>query len=341
MSELSKDDIQTRLRVVETIEPRLTEAMERYLKPQTKLWQPADFMPDTTADGFMDELKEFRQRAAGVPDALLAVLIGDMITEEALPSYQSWIGRLMGVGDQTGTDQTNWAKWNRAWTAEENRHGDLLNQYLLLSGRVNMKAVQQTVHSLIFNGFDPRTENDPYLGFIYTSFQERATFISHKNTAMLARLSGDDPLQRMCSAIAGDERRHEHAYKFFISCVFDVDPNGAMIAFGKMMRTKITMPAFLMTDVNGDGLFEPFSATAQALKVYTTTDYADIIEDLLTTWSIADRTGLSPDAQKAQDYVCKLPARFHRLAARIKPSTETVTLPWLYDRPINLAVTGN
>ena len=30
---------------------------------------------------------------------------------------------------------------------------------------------------------DPKTENNPYLGFIYTSFQERATKISHGATA--------------------------------------------------------------------------------------------------------------------------------------------------------------
>jgi hypothetical protein len=28
---------------------------------------------------------------------------------------------------------------DRQWTGEENRHGDLLNKYLYLSGRVNMR----------------------------------------------------------------------------------------------------------------------------------------------------------------------------------------------------------
>jgi len=31
-------------------------------------------------------------------------------------------------------------RWNRQWTAEENRHGDLMNKYCYLTGRVNMKA---------------------------------------------------------------------------------------------------------------------------------------------------------------------------------------------------------
>jgi acyl-[acyl-carrier-protein] desaturase len=32
-----------------------------------------------------------------------------------------------------------------------------------------------TIQNLIGSGMDPKTENNPYLGFIYTSFQERAT----------------------------------------------------------------------------------------------------------------------------------------------------------------------
>ena len=38
--------------------------------------------------------------------------------------------------------QTPWARWTRGWTAEENRHGDLMNKYCYLSGRVNMRVCQ-------------------------------------------------------------------------------------------------------------------------------------------------------------------------------------------------------
>lgn len=50
-----------------------------------------------------------------------------------------------------------------------------MNKYCYLSGRVNMRAVERTIQNLIGSGMDPKTENNPYLGFIYTSFQERAT----------------------------------------------------------------------------------------------------------------------------------------------------------------------
>lgn len=46
---------------------------------------------------------------------------------------------------------------------------------MYLTGRVNMKSVEVTIQNLIGSGMDPKTENNPYLGFTYTSFQERAT----------------------------------------------------------------------------------------------------------------------------------------------------------------------
>ena len=75
-----------------------------------------------------------------------------------------------------------------------------------------LQAIEVTIQNLITSGMDPKTENNPYLGFIYTSFQERATKISHGNTASHATQHGDKVLGKICAAIAGDEARHEKAY---------------------------------------------------------------------------------------------------------------------------------
>ena len=40
------------------------------------------------------------------------------------------LNTLEGVKDRTGADESAWAIWTRKWTAEENRHGDLMNKYL-------------------------------------------------------------------------------------------------------------------------------------------------------------------------------------------------------------------
>ena len=102
--------------------------------------------------------------------------------------------------------------WLRGWTAEENRHGDLLNAYLRLTGRVDMRAIERTIHHLLRNGFSPRTEGDEYSGLIYAAFQERATRMSHGNLGKLASARGEQNLERICRKIAADETRHEVFY---------------------------------------------------------------------------------------------------------------------------------
>lgn len=123
-----------------------------HLKPVEKCWQPSDFLPDPASEGFDEQVKELRERCKEIPDDYFVVLVGDMITEEALPTYQTMINTLDGVRDETGASLTSWAIWTRAWTAEENRHGDLLNKYLYLSGRVDMKQIERTVQYLIGSG---------------------------------------------------------------------------------------------------------------------------------------------------------------------------------------------
>ncbi|XP_049372078.1 stearoyl-[acyl-carrier-protein] 9-desaturase, chloroplastic-like [Solanum verrucosum] len=102
-----------------------------HLKPVEKCWQPTDFLPDPASEGFDEQVKELRERCKEIPDDYFLVLIGDMITEEALPTYQTMINTLVGVRDGTGASLTPWAIWTRAWTAEENGHGDLLNKYFI------------------------------------------------------------------------------------------------------------------------------------------------------------------------------------------------------------------
>ncbi|GMI93021.1 suppressor of SA insensitive 2, FATTY ACID BIOSYNTHESIS 2, lesion dwarf mimic 1 [Hibiscus trionum] len=310
-----------------------------YLKPVEKCWQPHDFLPDPTSDGFYDQVKELRERAKEIPDDYFVVLVGDMITEEALPTYQTMLNTLDGVRDETGASLTSWAIWTRAWTAEENRHGDLLNKYLYLSGRVDMRQIEKTIQYLIGSGMDPRTENNPYLGFIYTSFQERATFISHGNTARLAKEHGDINLAQICGNIASDEKRHETAYTKIVEKLFEIDPDATVLSFADMMRKKIAMPAHLMYDGRDDNLFDNFSAVAQRLGVYTARDYADILEFLVNKWKVTEITGLSAEGRKAQDYVCGLPPRIRRLEERAQGRAKQapkVPFSWIFDREVQL-----
>ena len=328
MSIAETNELGKNMEVISMLKDFVGKAVDETLLDPDDCWQPTDFLPDLTKDDAFDQIKSLRERSAGIPDSVITSLVGNMITEEALPSYQTYFNLI--VNDERDlVSENGWVRWSRAWTAEENRHGDLLNKYLYLSGRCDMKAVEQTIHRLIYNGFDPNTNQDPYQAIVYTSFQERATKISHVNTGKLADKAGDNNLSRICKQIAGDEARHEKAYKSFMSKIFEIDPNGALAAFDKMMRKQITMPAVLM-DQGGKNpnLFVEFSAITQKIGVYTTWDYASIIEHLVALWKIDSLTGLKDGAAKAQDYLSTLANRYKRIAERMKVPDD-INLSWL------------
>lgn len=297
-------------------------------------WQPTDFLPDLNAEDWREQIEQLREGAAALSDELLVVLVGDMVTEEALPSYAIQLNLI--AEDSEGDSPLPWAKWLRGWVAEENRYGDLLNAYLRLSGRVDMRAIEVTVQHLLADGFNPKTHPDPYNGLVYTSFQERATKISHNNVGRLARVAGEKNLTRICQKIAGDESRHEAFYTRMTARVMELDPEGAILAFRRMVRGIIAMPGRLMYDGHDAELFDHFAVVAQRISVYTVHDYAAIIEHLVKTWKVADRS-VTGQAARAQEYLCKQAERYSAMADEVAAhlkSQPAYPFQWIHGRKV-------
>ena len=318
-----------RLELLNSIDKDVDDYMEKFLISPEKIWQPTDFLPDSNSDKFFDQITELRELSKDLPYDFWVTLIGDTITEEALPSYESWIMEIEGVDNE---NRNGWSEWFRAWSAEENRHGDVLNKFLYLSGRINMREVEISTHYLIADGFDIGTSHDPYKNFVYTSFQELATYISHNRVSEIAKKYGAKGLARMCKIIAGDEMRHHLAYVEFVKRIFEVDPSEMMLAFQHMLKLKIVMPAHFLRE-SGEPIgraFEIFSDSAQRLGVYTSLDYVDIIRKLINLWNIDKIVNLNEEAEKARDYIMKLPDRLDRIAQRIIIPAESPRLKWVY-----------
>ncbi|MDX2129601.1 MAG: acyl-ACP desaturase [Chloroherpetonaceae bacterium] len=321
----------SRLEVMKHLEKTVEGVLGEYLRPIDSNWQPSELLPDSTSGNFFESIKDIQDKAKSFSNDFLAVLIGDTITEEALPTYESWLYAAEGISPRENDYESPWLKWTRSWTAEENRHGDALNKYLTYCGRINMREVETTTQYLIADGFNIQTGQDPYRNFVYTSFQEMATNISHRRVASLAKQEGDELLAKICGMIASDENRHARAYSFFADKIFEVDPNEMMLAFADMMRKKIVMPAHFMRELGGGAgeTFKHFSDSAQRLGVYTSTDYIDILKYHLERWKIDAITGLDAEAEKARDFVMNLPLRLEKISERIKVPTDAYHFRWI------------
>src|SRR5438445_13019431 len=78
-------------------------------------WQPTDFLPDLTEKDALDEVIQLRERSSTIPDSVISSLVGNMITEEALPSYQTYFSLIVNE-ERELTSSNGWVRWSRAWT---------------------------------------------------------------------------------------------------------------------------------------------------------------------------------------------------------------------------------
>src|SRR5690606_38750197 len=109
-----------RLEVMKLLEKDIDTFVDNYLIPVEKIWQPSDLLPDTEHEDFLENVKELREIAKDLPYDFWVVLVGDTITEEALPTYESWLMDVEGINQVDGGGNS-WSKWVRHWTGEENR----------------------------------------------------------------------------------------------------------------------------------------------------------------------------------------------------------------------------
>jgi acyl-[acyl-carrier-protein] desaturase len=62
-----------RREVMTHIEKFMLDKMYDFLKPVDTIWQPSDFLPDSSRDTFFDEIKELQDSARELPYDLIAV----------------------------------------------------------------------------------------------------------------------------------------------------------------------------------------------------------------------------------------------------------------------------
>lgn len=318
-------DLPAQREVLQSLEPTVRELMQKH-RDSRKLWMPSDLMPaDELADAnYEDELKALRERARGLPDGVRVAIALNLLTEEGLPHFHRLVAVYMGHGGA-------WAEWNNLWTAEEDRHGCVLRDYVRDARVFNMKALEEMQFQYIESGFDPDWKDDPYRLLAYTSLQEKATQTSHANAGRLAG-NYEPKLQKILAHICADESRHYVFYRDSFSAVMNLDTNRALHALAAVA------PALAMPGHNIAG-FAQMSEVERRAGIYGPREYLKLVEDLVKHWAIDKMTGLSAVGRAAQDKVMELPKRLSRMADYVesKAHSRSFSFEFIYQRAFEMA----
>jgi len=314
----------SKLEVLSDMEPVVRDFIDSH-ENKRDVWFPSEFLPAGANDNDdAGHLAGLRDRARGLPDAMRVALTINILTEEGLPHFHRIIAENLG-------SRTFWSLWNKLWTAEEDRHGNILRDYIRDSRLLNFNALESMQFDYLRSGFYPDWGGDPYKVFIYTTCQEKATQISHLNTGKMA--SGSEPLLvSITQKIAQDESRH---YAFYMNVFREIllrDPNEALASASAIMPA-IDMPGISIQN------FNDYADVIRRAGIYGPRDYKQIIEHLIKHWQIDVLTYLNEMGRKAQEKIMSIPARLERVAEYVETRSKSKSFRFdvLYGRILEMA----
>ena len=281
------------------LQPVVAELLERHLE-NAKEWFPHDLVPWSRGRDFTaaevwdpDEVK--------ISNAARAALVVNLLTEDNLPYY---FATLISV-----KDDGPWGEWTRRWTAEEGRHAIVIRDYLTVTRSVDPVALERGRMQQVSTGEAP-TFDAVADALVYTTLQELATRISHRNTGQLL----DDPAGRaVMIRVATDENLHHLFYRDVTTEAVARHPSEMVLAMERVVRN-FSMP--------GTGIAD-FSRQARIIAEAGVYDFSVhyhqiLVPIVLQRWDVENLDGLTSEAATARDALVAYIARIGKAASRLE-----------------------
>ena len=240
-----------------------------------------------------------------MPAPVRVALLVNLLTEDNLPYYYA----SLSVDDRDSA----WAQWTRQWTAEEGRHAIVIRDYLTVTRSIDPVALERGRMQQVAKGETPIFDTVE-AGLVYTTLQELATRIAHRNTGELL----DDPAGRaVMRRVAADENLHHLFYRDLATEMLVRDPSSMVVAIDEVVRT-FAMPGTGIAD------FARHARTIASLGVYDfSIHYHQIVAPMvLQRWDVEALTGLDDDAERARDRLVRFVERLAKAAARADAKRE-------------------
>jgi len=234
----------------------------------------------------------------------------NLLTEEGLPHFHRLLAVYLG-------DESLWRGWNNLWTAEEDRHGQVLHDYARDTHLLQQRRLEEMQFEYLRAGFHPKWDRDPYRVFAYTTVQERATQFSHSETGKIVA-EYEPRLGAILSQVAKEEARHYTFYRTVFEEILKRDPDQALHS------ASFILPAIDMPGVTMPG-FKELADVIRRSGIYGPRDYLRIVQEQIRYWKIESLDGLGELGRKAQEKILGIPARLKRIADHMETKSRSKT----------------
>jgi acyl-[acyl-carrier-protein] desaturase len=302
-------ELYSKIEVLQDLEDIVRELMEIHERKR-ELWFPSDLVGPTPEECPETHIAKLRQQAAGIPDYARAALALNLLTEEGLPHFHRLLAVYLG-------DDSFWRSWNNLWTAEEDRHGQVLHDYARDTQLLQQRKLEEMQFEYLRAGFHPQWDRDPYRVFAYTTVQERATQFSHSETGRIVA-EYEPRLAAILSQVAKEEARHYTFYRTVFGEILKRDPDQALHS------ASFILPAIDMPGVTMPG-FKELADVIRRAGIYGPRDYLKIVEEQIRFWAVDKLHGLNAAGRKAQEKILAIPGRLERIAEVIEKKSKART----------------
>ena len=297
------------IELLRALEPVAEKLINRHLS-MTKDWNPHDYIPWSEGKNYYAlGGQDWDPDQAKLSDVARVAMVQNLLTEDNLPAYHREIAMNFSM-------DSAWGYWVNRWTAEENRHGISIRDYLVVTRNCDPVELEELRVEQMTRGFSPgqNAQGDLFAeslfdAVMYVSFQELATRVSHLNTG---KLLGDPVGYNVMAPVAFDENMHFMFYRDMVTACLEVDPSGTVIALEEVVR-EFAMPGL------GIPGFDRHAQVIARAGIYDLASHHDrIVHPLVhNTWRIAELTDLDDEAQRARDSLLKRVERLGRLSRRL------------------------
>ena len=286
------------LQLLHELEPVVEKQINRHLSMR-KDWNPHDYIPWSDGKNFYAlGGQEWDPEQSKLSEVARIAMITNLLTEDNLPSYHREIAMNFSMDGP-------WGFWVNRWTAEENRHGIALRDYLLVTRAIDPIELEELRVEQVTRGFSPGQNlqggdelfaQSLFDSVIYVTFQELATRVSHRNTG---RACNDTVAAQLLGRISADENLPMIFYRDVSAAGMEIAPNQAMKSLHKIL-TNFKMPGYTIPD------FRRKAVVIATGGVYDPRIHLDdIVMPVLKKWRIFEREDFTGEGAKLRDELAK------------------------------------